>query len=1383
MLIRTLVLIGLCLVGNLLTANAQQEDINFTSITTKEGLSANTVGTIIKDRYGLLWFGTEDGLDRFDGINLTVYRHKPEDAHSLAANEVLALHEDEAGNLWIGTSGGGLSRYDRQRNLFINYPTSGPNALDNKVVRGITSDKQGNIWIVHFAGVNILDPKTGKMQRLALPADQKNNTSPIEGMTIFRDSRYRIWVGTNRGLFYFNAPTRSFTGYFPLTQDTAGGVGNQVNVITEDGAGNIWVGSNNGLSRQQPGSDVFTDYPRTPVNGSVPNGTAISTIAVDGNRLWLGTAAGLEIINVQTGESREFRLDYRNIHSLTASGIRHIYIDNRGIYWVGTLGGGVNKYDRNLNLFNLVRSNIYDPQGLNAPVVMAFAEAPNNNVYVGTQGGGLSLFNVSTKLFQQLPIKSGRPNAGRYLTILTLEKSSRGQLLLGTYGEGLIVFDPATKNYRQIWQGSKPEDLNANDIYCIHEDRAGNIWVGTNGSGINLLNSNYQVVKRFTPLPKAATDSFLPINGYIRDIKEDPDGNIWIATHGGGIAIYYPASGKFNIYNTENSKLPNDIVEALLIDQRGMVWAATFGSGLVAIDRKTGRFRTFSEKDGIANSTVYEVQMDEAGRIWISTNRGISSIDPKTGAINNYNHHNGLQNNNFVRGAGLRTTNGTLFFGGLEGFNYFNPRYLKKNTNIPSVLLTDLKVSNQSVQQSENGPLKQNITIAKEIHLDFKQNFSISYVGLNYTAPEQNQYAFKLEGFDKDWNYVGSATTASYTNLDPGKYTFRVKASNNDGIWNEEGHSIKIYVHPPFWRSNYAYAFYFIAALSLLLYSRHRGIQRINRKFALKQERFKAEQERKEVLRIHELDQLKIKFLTNLSHEFRTPISLILGPADHLLAQEKDPQAKSHLYRIKRNAKRLVNLVNQLLDFRKMEEKELTLQLSEGELVSFVREAADSFNDLSERKKIAFTFNSEIQSLHTRFDHDKIERILFNVLSNAFKFTLEGGHIALTVKPATNPDNGPEKWVCIQIRDTGVGISPDKKDRIFERFFQDNSATAILNQGTGIGLAITKEFVQLHGGTISVESEQEVGTTFTIHLPFIELHQPQTADALIAEAATEMEEPVPTDEPETIAAAAPVLAGSTTKPSVLLVEDNEDFRAYLKDHLQASYHVLEAANGKEGWQKALGLHPQLVVSDISMPIMDGIELSRKLKSDKRTSHIPVILLTALTGEEDQLKGLQTGASDYITKPFNYEVLHTKINNLLVLNNTLKTTYTKQIKVQAPEMHIESDDEKLMKAITVYLEENLTNPQLSVEELSRNVGMSRSSLYSKLLELTGKTPVEFIRSVKLEKAAVLLEKSDMTIAQIGYSVGFSTPNYFAKSFKAKFNMLPSEYIALKRKNGQ
>lgn len=476
-------------------------------------------------------------------------------------------------------------------------------------------------------------------------------------------------------------------------------------------------------------------------------------------------------------------------------------------------------------------------------------------------------------------------------------------------------------------------------------------------------------------------------------------------------------------------------------------------------------------------------------------------------------------------------------------------------------------------------------------------------------------------------------------------------------------------------------------------------------------------------------------------------------------------------------------MVNQLLDFRKMEEDELKLQTTEGELVSFIKEVCDSFKDLSERKKIDFVFTTHIDQLHTSFDHDKIERILFNVLSNAFKFTLQRGKISLELERIDMVSDSSNTWISIKVSDTGIGIPDDKKEKIFERFFQNSTAASILNQGSGIGLSITKEFVKMHGGTINVESEPEKGTTFNIMLPFIALETQKNAIEVLAQETKPNRESELANESAEKIKAVNSMNGTTELPSILLVEDNEDFRFYLKDNLRLHYKVFEAANGKEGWHETLAHHPQLVVSDISMPEMDGIELSQKIKSDKRTNHIPVILLTALTGEENQMKGLGTGANDYITKPFNFEVLNAKIKNLLVLNNTLKNTYTKQIKVLTPEVKFESDDEKLLNKIMLYLEENLTNPQLSVEELSKHVGMSRSSLYGKLLELTGQTPVQYIRSVKLDKAAILLEKSDMNVAQIAYSVGFSTPNYFAKSFREKFNMLPSEYMNKMRKQSE
>jgi signal transduction histidine kinase/ligand-binding sensor domain-containing protein/DNA-binding response OmpR family regulator len=1379
---KTLILLAFCTVGLLCLGRAQEKDIKFTSLTTKDGLSSNTVNAIIKDRYGLLWFGTEDGLDKFDGTNFTIYRHKPGDSTSLQANEILALHQDKAGNLWIGTSGGSLSLYDRKRDAFINFPANrGPNTIINNVILDISSDYMGRIWIASFGGVNVLDPVTKNVTRL--PNAPGGSASFFDKIStcVFEDSRHQVWIGTSEGLFLYNPNSRSLKRFVHSEGSFSSLSGDHVNAVAEDKKGNIWVATNGGLSLLRPGGSDFINF-KPHEHRLPPSKYYFSAIGIDGDELWVGTTQGLSVFNTNTGHFTNFYPDRRNIHSLSAKSVRSVYIDEQGIYWLGTSGGGVNKYDENLNLFNFIQSNSFDEKGLNAPIVTSFAEDKNGNVYVGTEGGGLSLLDTKTRLFQRFAIQSRRSPANP-LRILALERSSKQQLMIGTLADGLFFFDEHSGNYQQFLQGPNVQDLNSNDIYCIKEDRQGNIWVGTNGAGINVLNGKKQVIVRYTPNPKAANDILLPINGYIRDILQDKDGEFWLATHGGGIAIYHASKGTFTIYNTLNSKLPNDKVQTLLEDRNGMIWAGTFGGGVCLINKKTKQFNIYSENEGLQNSTVYKIIEDENGLVWISTNKGISSIEPGRKKVNNYNYHNGVQNNNFVHGAGIRLKNGELYFGGLEGINYFNPDYLKKNNSAPSILISDLKISNRSVAPSADGPIKEHISVAKEINLDYKQNFALSFVGLNFTSPEQNQYAYKLEGFDKDWNYVGNFPTASYTNLDPGEYTFRVKASNNDGVWNTEGASIKIYVHPPFWRTVYAYLFYALVTIGLIVYLRYRSIQKLKRKFALEQEKMQAEQERKETQRILELDRLKIKFLTNLSHEFRTPISLILGPVDSLLNQEKNQQSYGQLYMIKRNARRLLNLVNQLLDFRKMEEQELKLHTSEGELVSFMKEVSDSFKDLSERKKIDFTFHSQIDQLHTVFDHDKMERILFNILSNAFKFTLGGGKIHLELEKMEHSSDTSETWVAIKVCDTGIGIPEDKKGKIFERFFQDTTAASILNQGSGIGLSITKEFVKMHGGTIAVDSEPQKGTTFTINLPFVPLEYKSDVAAVPQEdPAPAFELEPPREDMEQVKEPG-LLKGKTEMPSILLVEDNEDFRFYLKDNLRWHYKVFEATNGKEGWQSALAHHPQLIVSDISMPYMNGIELSRKLKSDKRTNHIPVILLTALTREEEQLKGLETGANDYITKPFNFEVLNAKIKNLLILNSTLKSTYTKQLKVLSPEVKVESADEKLLQEIMLYLEENLTNPQLSVEELSRHVRMSRSSLYSKLLELTGQTPVEFIRSVKLDKAAVLLEKSDMNVAQIAYSVGFSTPNYFAKSFKAKFNMLPSEYMQTVRKEGE
>lgn len=1347
--------------GNL---QAQPNQLNLSAITTKDGLASNTVNVILKDRSGWLWAGTDDGLARYDGTNFTIYRREEPSEGSLQSNEILSLHEDKAGNIWIGTSGGSLNKYDRKRDRFQHFPAiNKKDAIRNNVIRSVISDSKGMIWIAHFDGITQLDPATGITRDIEISPASVDKTVQIPPTCLYEDSQQNIWIGTGKGLHLYNPAAKTLRYFANLADPSATQSDETVNAIREDKTGTVWIGTGYGLYRYLPQTQSFKKLTNASVNA----------LAEDGKQLWIGTSDGLEIMDLQTGRSSGFKQNQRNLNGLTAKQVRSLFIDELGIYWIGTIGGGINKFDSNLNLFNHVKSNPFDPYGLNDPIVKAFAENSDGNVFIGTEGGGLSLFDPKTQLFKQYSIPSMRAGSNSRIDVLTLKKLPDGKLLIGTYGDGLLVMEPKSGTIQRIRAGNTAANLNANEVFVISPMKNGEIWLGMNGQGINVLNSSFQVIRRYTPFPKHPGDILLPINGYIRDIVEENDSYVWIATHGSGIACLNKKTNDFRVLKSVNSEMPNDKIQCLLKDRRGDLWMGTFGSGIVRFSPKDSSFQTFNEKDGLANSMAYTLVEDSSGLLWVSTNNGISSIDPVRLKINNYNFHNGLQRNNFVRGAALRLRNGELYFGGKEGFNYFNPANLIKNTNIPIVVLTDIKIGNQSVLPAEDGPINDHISVAEEINLDFKQNFTLEYIGLTYTAPLQNTYAYQLEGFDKDWNEVGNLTSASYTNLDPGTYRFRVKASNNDGLWNEAGTSIRVIVHPPFWRTIYAYIFYFLTALGILLYIRYLSLQKWKRKFAQEQEQLKIEQERREVERVRELDRLKIKFLTNLSHEFRTPISLILGPVESLIKKDLPGNDSRQLLLVKHNAKRLLNLVNQLLDFRKMEEHELKLVPTEGDLVPFMKEISQAFVDLADRKKIGFSYTSLIEKLHTSFDHDKLERILFNILSNAFKFTNKGGsvHMSLNWAKRTTTD---QTWVEISISDTGIGIPQEQQSSIYDLFFQHQSPASILNQGTGIGLSITKEFVKMHGGQIEMESIPDKGTTFRVLLPLTLLEEPRmeqessTEINASEEKQNQRKEMVTTD---------PVVG---SLPTVLLVEDNDDFRFYLKDNLRLHYKVFEATNGKEGWQKTLTHHPQLIVSDISMPEMDGIQFCQKIKADKRTMHLPIILLTALTGEDDQLTGLKTGANDYITKPFNFELLYAKIKNLLVLNDTLKTTYSKQIKALTPEVEIQSADEKLLHTILKYLDENLNNSQLSVEELSRQVGMSRSSLYNKLLELTGQTPVEFIRSVKLEKAAILLEKSDMNVAEIAYSVGFSTPNYFAKSFKAKYNMLPSEYIAKVRK---
>lgn len=759
---------------------------------------------------------------------------------------------------------------------------------------------------------------------------------------------------------------------------------------------------------------------------------------------------------------------------------------------------------------------------------------------------------------------------------------------------------------------------------------------------------------------------------------------------------------------------------------------------------------------------------DDMGKIWVSTNQGLSSYDHSSKSFKNYSHSAGLQAGAFSRGAGLKTREGELYFGGQQGFNHFYPKNLKANQNPAKVVLTNLHINNMLVEPGEGKPISTSLLLAEKINLNHNQNFSISFEALNFTVPEDNQYEYMLDGFDKDWLPVGKEHTAHYTNIAPGQYIFRVRASNNDGVWDQNERTINVYVAPPWWRTIYAYFSYALLCVGTLLLIRARGIQKLKAQFALEQERLKAkqliEQERKEAEQLRNLDKMKIKFLTNLSHEFRTPISLITGPIDNILRQLDEGRMSDQLKLVKRNGQRLLNLVNQLLDFRKMEEKEVTLQNTDGEFISFIEDVVSSFDDLAKQKKIDLGFTTDCDELYVSFDENKIERILFNLLSNAFKFTPAEGMIGvnLDVKHGVKDDGNVQ--VFVTVKDTGMGVPESHKDKIFESFFQLDTGKQFLNQGSGIGLSIVQSFVELYQGKIAVESVLGEGSSFVFDLKLTR------CDSMKAKEEKASGEKTSDDN---------FVQSPYGKPKILLVEDDIDFRLYLKEHLSEAYQIYESENGKEGWQKALFHHPDVIVSDVQMPVMNGVELAQKLHQDKRTNHIPIILLTAANIPNGMIYGLESGAIDYINKPFDIQVLKAKVDSLLMLNQAFKDTYVKQVAVTTPEIEVVSENEKFLQKILLYIEENIASSQLSVESLSAHLSISRASLYNRLLEYTGMTPVEFIRSTKLERAKILLDKSDKTIAEIAYEMGFANPNYFTKVFKSKYMKTPSEYLQSQR----
>ncbi len=1368
---RCVLILAAFLVMNVLLA--QSSSYRFSQLDVSAGLSHNQVNCIYKDQTGFMWFGTMSGLNRYDGYTFKIFKHNLNDSLSLNDDYIIKIFEGPQNKMVVQTRSG-LNIYDPVTAKFIST-----NAYLNlwNLPQNITNIvKAGENYFFVSTGTSLY--KLDKNNRLSEIKHVMLNPSSIDaaGITdIKKDSKNNLVLIHENGVLEKLDGDANKVIYRTIVEPSL----NKEALVYS-----LFVDKDDDVWLFVPPKNFGVIYCDTKLNkakrinkesGFLNNDIITTIIQDDKGLMWIGTDhGGINILNKHQSNVSYITNKEDDIKTVAENSIYTLFEDDNGIIWVGTFKKGISFYTDNIARFPLYRHKPSDKNSLPYEDVNRFLEDAKGNIWIGTNGGGLIYFDRKENKFTSYRHDPANSNSISNDIIVSLYIDHEGKLWIGSYYGGLDCFD-GNRFIHYKHNNRDAQSLADDRVWEIFEDADNTLWIGTLGGGLDLFNRKKNVFYHHTTASAAN-----PLQSdYISAFETDKNGNLWIGT-AYGIDVMDIKTRQIIHYNTGENNLSNYNVNAVFRDRDNNMWIGT-REGLNVFDASTKKFQSFRTENGLPDNTVWTIVQDKQGYLWVSTSKGLSKIKAVksssgfTISCNNYDESDGLQSRVFNDNAGYRTSKGELIFGGASGFNLFDPSAIGVDKQLPKLVFTDLQIFNKTIEAGDkinnHQILAQSLSSAKELKLRYNENvFSIEFAALNYENTSKIKYAYKLEGFNDQWLTTDSKNRkATYTNLDPGEYIFHVKACNADGVWNEEGIALKIVVLPPFWRTNIAYIIYALIIIAVLFFARRRTIQRAHARFALAQER-------KEAQRLHELDIMKIKFFTNVSHEFRTPLSLILTPLDKMIKRAKSEDEKKQFELIHRNGRRLLNLVNQLMDFRKMEVQELHLYVSKGDVVKFIKEVSYSFNDIAENKNIHFNYQSDCENLYTSFDHDKLERILFNLLSNAFKFTPEHGNISVEVSVEKNNSDAS---VEIRVRDTGIGIKQDKLDKIFDRFFQSEIPGTLLNKGSGIGLAITKEFVKMHNGSIKVESETEKGSCFTIALPFKIEDASETQKPLDIEteeaSEREVEQPLLLSGVESLKH-----AKDSKKQTILLVEDNEDFRFYLKDNLREFYNILEAENGKTGWQKTLSEHPDLIVSDISMPVMDGIDLCKKIKKDVRTKQIPVILLTALTGEEQLLKGLETGASDYMTKPFNFEVMLSRIKNILSQQQSLKKTFAKQVDAKASDIPTDSPNEKFIQQALQIVEKNISNPGFSVEELSRELCMSRVAVYKRIFALTEKAPIEFIRSVRLERAAQLLGITQMTIAEVAYEVGFNNPKYFTKYFKAAYGILPSVYIAEKRK---
>jgi len=1373
MCLKKYIMLFFLILGSCLKVQAQDSGLYFEQINYNEDFSPSMISSMVQSKKGFIWIGTENGLFRYDGYSFYRYIRDKDLKGSLSNNHVNVIFEDSAENLWIGTNHG-VNLFNKNLNNFTQVDVSTTKG-GKSYISSFAEDGQKNLWIGTFGGVKRLNKKTNILDNIKSDSNFILNQSRV--LSLFYDKEYGILVGTSLGIQCFDPTTTELKALPAGFKRNKQFLKAKIWKIIKESNGDLWFATENqGAFFYSKANDALVQY-KYGFNdaNSISSNWINDIIAIDENTIWFATKDGLSVFDKRKKKFTRHKHNPQNNSSLTDNDVKCFLKDRHGCIWSGTTAGGINFYNKANSNFTTIGEAIKSNFGLNNAIVSAVVKQGPDALWVGTYGGGLNYLDLRNKISASYIVDYKDEKKTKNLITALVDKGDN-QLLCGTFN-GLFQFDKGSKQF-------KPIPLSANGL--VEEERPitsllmddGDIWVGTNGNGVKrVLNDGTVENYRADGSANALSDNF------VMDLENRKNG-IWVATQNG--LNYFDKSLKkiTKIYKTNTKKrIGNNSLTVLFTDSKGRLWIGADYDGLFCLDESTETFFAFNKSKGFTDAAIKSIIEDAQGNLWVSSEDLLFKIKIKNRPakskkldfeITKYSAKDGVSAKQFSYNCGIRLNDDQLAFGAAKGLTIFNPQKIFKLPNNSEIVLTKLIVNNEIVESGkENSILEKTISETSEITINYDQGYiGLEFSSLNFVNPKKSKYAYKLDNaLSKDeWHNTGTQNRINLSNLDPGTYMLSIKSTNEDGGWNPMIKTLKITILPPWWRSWWAYSFYAL----LFLCATYVIVRFINNRVKLKRELFleHIENERKQ-----EIFNMQLNFFTNISHEIRTPLTLIKGPVEELLASaQNDPKTEIKLKTIQQNSDRLLKLVNELLDFRKAEKGHMKMYCEKQDIVAFCFEIYESFKGLAAEKNIEYKFVLNSNTIHVFFDKNQMEKVVFNLLSNAFKFTKKNGKIVFAVEQGSAAENK----VFIRIKDNGIGIPENSKSNIFNRFFQVDDR-GVHNMGSGVGLALSKSIVELHSGEITIPEEKEswANTVFQIALLLGDQHlthdQIVQSNPGVGHHVIDAEN-VPSKPQVSFEEDVEIIDSDfdLDKKTVLIVEDNEEVRKFIFNILHEEYNVLDFSNAKDAIGYMEKEIPDLIVSDIMMPEMDGLEFCKYIKTNEGTNHIPVILLTAKASTDNKIEGLSTGADAYISKPFSIKVLKLSIQNLLSSKEILRLKYSGNFIVDSDLDKLTTPEELFIKKLMKVIEENLENPDFDVNMLVKEIGMSRTILYKKVNTLTNHSVASLIKHLRLKKAADIILNTTYPISEVAFMVGFNDRKHFSREFKKVYKLSPTVY---------